>query len=74
MTNDISLVTNHSSLVTGTEVSDSTPRPVSRSEREILVGTFGGRRCLQRRVRTDRAAQRDGFRLDARLGSVPPNA
>ena len=46
----------------------------SQSERGILVGTSGGRRCWQRHVRGDRAAQRDGRRLDAQLGSVLSNA
>ncbi len=36
-------------------------------------GAFGGRRSLQRRVRADRAAHRDGRGLDAQLGSVLSN-
>ena len=38
------------------------------------MGTSGGRRCLQRRVRGDRDAYRDERRLDAQLGSALPNA
>ena len=37
------------------------------------MGPFGGRRSLQRRVRGDRAAHRDGGRLGAQLGSVLSN-